>query len=45
MAEEDADRVLKIASESGEQAYRIGSVSKTPGVQFQGEQDGSLDEK
>ena len=45
VAEKDADRVLELASENGEQAYRIGSVSETSGVQFLGEQDGSLDEK
>jgi phosphoribosylformylglycinamidine cyclo-ligase len=45
VAQEDVEKVLEIASASGEQAYQIGRVSETPGVQFQGEQDGSLNEK
>ncbi|WP_033543021.1 phosphoribosylformylglycinamidine cyclo-ligase [Planococcus sp. CAU13] len=43
VAEEDAEQVLAAAQKSGEQAYLIGSVSKTTGVQFTGEQDGTLD--
>lgn len=40
----DAAAVLKTAAENGEQAYAIGRVSSQAGVQFKGEQDGSLNE-
>ncbi|MGI2329497.1 phosphoribosylformylglycinamidine cyclo-ligase [Planococcus sp. YIM B11945] len=42
VAPEDAEHVIAAANASGEQAYKIGQVSQTPGVQFAGEQDGSL---
>lgn len=42
VAPEDAERVVEAATSSGEQAYVIGRVSETAGVQFTGEQDGSL---
>ncbi|TWT13489.1 phosphoribosylformylglycinamidine cyclo-ligase [Planomicrobium sp. CPCC 101079] len=45
VAPEDADRVLDAATQNGEQAYVIGRVSNTAGVQFSGEQDGSLYDK
>ncbi len=44
VAPEDAEKVLEIAKANGEQAYQIGRVSSTEGVQFQGQQDGTLDE-
>lgn len=40
---EDAEQVMSAAHKSGGQAYLIGRVSKTAGVQFKGEQDGTLD--
>lgn len=43
IAEEDVKQVLAAAEKSGEQAYLIGRVSKAAGVQFTGEQDGTLD--
>ncbi|MBT2572235.1 phosphoribosylformylglycinamidine cyclo-ligase [Planococcus sp. ISL-110] len=45
VAPEDAEQVLKTAQANGEQAFQIGRVSSTEGVQFQGEQDGTLDEQ
>jgi phosphoribosylformylglycinamidine cyclo-ligase len=42
VAPEDAERVIELATSSGEKAYAIGRVSATSGVQFTGEQDGSL---
>ncbi|MCH4827431.1 phosphoribosylformylglycinamidine cyclo-ligase [Planococcus halocryophilus] len=44
VAPEDAEKVLETAKANGEQAFQIGSVSSTEGVQFQGQQDGTLDE-
>ncbi|EMF48049.1 Phosphoribosylformylglycinamidine cyclo-ligase [Planococcus halocryophilus Or1] len=44
VAPEDAEKVLETAKENGEQAFQIGSVSNTEGVQFQGQQDGTLNE-
>ena len=44
VAPEDAEAVLKTAQANGEQAFQIGRVSSTEGVQFQGEQDGTLNE-
>ena len=44
VAPEDAEQVLKTAQANGEQAFRIGRVSSTEGVQFDGEQDGTLNE-
>lgn len=44
VAPENAEKVLEIAKANGEQAYQIGRVSSTEGVQFQGQQDGTLDE-
>lgn len=40
--EEDVAAVQASLSEIGEQAYVIGKVTTTPGVQFEGEHDGSL---
>ena len=45
VAPEDAEQVLKTAQENGEQAFQIGRVSNTEGVQFDGEQDGTLNER
>ncbi|MGH2319646.1 phosphoribosylformylglycinamidine cyclo-ligase [Planococcus sp. SE5232] len=45
VAPEDAEAVLKTAQANGEQAFQIGRVSSTEGVQFQGEQDGTLNEQ
>lgn len=42
---EDASQVLASAEASGEMAYVIGQVSNRTGVQFKGNQDGTLDEK
>ncbi|TWT24064.1 phosphoribosylformylglycinamidine cyclo-ligase [Planomicrobium sp. CPCC 101110] len=42
VAPEDADRVLDAVTSNGEQAFIIGRVSEAAGVQFSGEQDGSL---
>ncbi|WP_298833383.1 phosphoribosylformylglycinamidine cyclo-ligase [uncultured Planococcus sp.] len=44
VAPEDAEAVLKTAQANGEQAFQIGRVSSMEGVQFQGEQDGTLNE-
>ena len=44
VAPEDAEQVLKTAQANGEQAFQIGRVSNMEGVQFQGEQDGTLNE-
>lgn len=41
----DAEKVLNAAAANGEQAFAIGRVSSQAGVQFKGEQDGSLDEQ
>lgn len=41
---EDAESVLKTARANGEQAFQIGRVSSTEGVQFEGQQDGTLNE-
>lgn len=41
----DVVQVLASAEASGERAYVIGQVSNRNGVQFKGEQDGTLDEK
>lgn len=38
-----AEEVLQAAEASGDRAYRIGTVSGKAGVQFVGEQDGTLD--
>ena len=43
VAPEDAEQVLASAQSNDEQAYVIGQVSGKPGVQFKGEQDGTLD--
>lgn len=43
VAPEDAEQVLASAQASGEQAFVIGQVSGKSGVQFNGEQDGTLD--
>ena len=40
---ERAEEVLQAAEASGDRAYRIGTVSGKAGVQFVGEQDGTLD--
>ncbi|GKW47591.1 phosphoribosylformylglycinamidine cyclo-ligase [Planococcus sp. NCCP-2050] len=45
VAAKDAEQVLASAIASGEQAYIIGQVSGKSGVQFKGEQDGTLDEQ
>ncbi|WKA55778.1 phosphoribosylformylglycinamidine cyclo-ligase [Planococcus shixiaomingii] len=42
VAPEDAEQVMATANSHGEHAYVIGRVSNTAGVQFTGEQDGSL---
>lgn len=42
---EDVEGVLASAEASGEQAYVIGRVSEGSGVQFLGEQDGTLNGK
>lgn len=42
---EDAEEVLASAKASGDRAYMIGHVSNKSGVQFNGEQDGTLDGK
>ncbi|HSJ39156.1 MAG TPA: phosphoribosylformylglycinamidine cyclo-ligase [Planococcus sp. (in: firmicutes)] len=42
---EDAGQVLALAEATGERAYVIGQVSNRTGVQFNGQQDGTLDEK
>lgn len=44
VAAKDAAKVLVAARENGEQAYIIGNVSTKTGVQFEGEQDGTLNE-
>ncbi len=38
----EADKVISIATENGEKAYKIGRVVKGEGVTFTGEHDGSL---
>ncbi|MDN3450869.1 phosphoribosylformylglycinamidine cyclo-ligase [Planococcus sp. APC 3906] len=43
VAPDQAEQVMAAALASGEQAYRIGTVSAQTGVQFTGEQDGTLD--
>lgn len=43
VAPERAEGVLQAAEASGDRAYRIGTVSGKAGVQFIGEQDGTLD--
>ncbi|WP_084242326.1 phosphoribosylformylglycinamidine cyclo-ligase [Planomicrobium okeanokoites] len=45
VAAEDVEQVLASAETSGEQAYVIGRVSEVEGVQFKGEQDGTLNEE
>ncbi|MDQ0430620.1 phosphoribosylformylglycinamidine cyclo-ligase [Planomicrobium stackebrandtii] len=45
VAHEDAEQVLKTAQANGEQAFQIGRVSSIEGVQFEGEQDGTLNEQ
>ncbi|MDN7247395.1 phosphoribosylformylglycinamidine cyclo-ligase [Planococcus shenhongbingii] len=45
VAPKDAEQILTSAEASGEQAYVIGQVSGKSGVQFKGEQDGTLDEQ
>ncbi len=42
---DQAEQVMAAALANGEQAYRIGTVSEQTGVQFTGEQDGTLDGK
>ena len=42
---EDVGQVLALAEATGERAYVIGQVSNRTGVQFNGQQDGTLDEK
>lgn len=42
---EDADQAMASAEANGDRAYRIGRVSAQSGVQFTGEQDGTLNEK
>ncbi|AIY04703.1 phosphoribosylformylglycinamidine cyclo-ligase [Planococcus sp. PAMC 21323] len=44
VAPEDAEKVLETAKANGEQAFQIGRVSSTQGVQFLGQQDGTLNE-
>lgn len=45
VAAEDAEQVLSSAEANGERAYVIGRVSEAAGVQFKGEQDGTLNEE
>ena len=45
VAAEDVEQVLASTEASGEQAYVIGRVSEVEGVQFKGEQDGTLNEE
>ncbi|WP_142829917.1 phosphoribosylformylglycinamidine cyclo-ligase [Planococcus soli] len=45
VAPEDAEQVLKTAQANGELAFQIGRVSSIEGVQFEGEQDGTLNEQ
>ncbi len=45
VAPDQVEQVMAAALENGDQAYRIGVVSEQSGVQFMGEQDGTLDDK